>query len=190
MKMSQREMVLAMLTGTIILFGMSAILARGKISEWKEIVTKQENIAAEIRINRKTIADRPIWGKKLGDLHKSLPEYPAAKKMDVQWLSTMDSLAAKHGVKILKRQAVDEKRVGDIYELPIECKEWEGNLAAIVHFLFDLQSQGAMLDIRQLQMKPKAGDVLRGYFSLYCAYAKQGKPATEKKTNGEKKTGK
>jgi hypothetical protein len=190
MRISQREIVLAIATGTVVLFGMSAILAKSRIDEWKETGKKQESIAAEIKINRKTIADRPVWEKKLGELQKALPEYPAAKKMDVQWLSTMDELAGKHGVKILKRQAGEEKMVGDVYELPIECKEWEGNLNAIVHFLFDLQSQGAMLDIRQLQMKPKSGEVLRGYFSLYCAYAKQGKPMTEKKANGEKKTNK
>lgn len=181
MKLSERELMLAMATGAVVLFGLSVILSKSKIEEWKEITKKQEELSAQIQRNQETINSRDVWLKKLGELQQALPEYPADKKMDVQWLSTMDQVAVKHGVKILKRQAGEEKVVGDVYELPIECKEWEGNLGAIVHFLFDLQSQGAMLDIRQLQVKPKAGDVLRGYFSLYCAYAKQ------KKGNGEKK---
>lgn len=182
MRLSQRELVLAMATGSIILFGMSAILAKPKIDEWSDVEKKQADLALQIKKNRETIASRPTWQKKLADLQKSLPEYPADKKLDVQWMSVMDQLASKHGVKILKRQAGEEKLVGDVYELPIECKEWEGNLGSIVHFLFDLQNQGAMLDIRQLQLKPKTGDLMRGYFSLYCAYAKQGKVAGEKKT--------
>jgi Tfp pilus assembly protein PilO len=181
MRLSQREIILAMVTGTVVLFGMTAILSKSKIDEWKDINKAQNDLVAQIQKNKEIIASRAVWQKKLNELQKSLPEYPADKKMDVQWLSTMDELASKHGVKILKRQAGEEKVVGDVYELPIECKEWEGNLNAIVHFLFDLQSQGAMLDIRQLQMKPKSGDVLRGYFALYCAYAKQGKSASEKK---------
>lgn len=183
MKLSQREIVLAMATGTIVMFGMSVILAKSKIEEWKEIIKQKDEISTQIKNNKKTISDRPVWGKKLSELQKALPEYPADKKMDVLWLSKMDELAAKHGVKILKRQAGEEKIVGDVYELPIECKDWEGNLSSLVHFLFDLQSQGAMLDIRQLQIKPKSGDLLRGYFSLYCAYAKQ------KKNTGSKKNG-
>ena len=184
MRLSQRELILAMATGTIVLFGLSVILSKSKIEEWKEIGKKQEELSIKIQRNQETIHSREIWQKKLSELQQALPEYAADKKMDVQWLSTMDQLATKHGVKILKRQAGEEKVVGDVYELPIECKEWEGNLNAIVHFLFDLQNQGAMLDIRQLQAKPKSGDVLRGYFSLYCAYAKQ------KKGNGEKKSAK
>src|SRR3989339_852267 len=184
MRLSQRELILAMATGAVVLFGLSVILSKSKIEEGKEIVKKQEELSAQIQRNREIINSREIWEKKLNELQKALPEYPVDKKMDVQWLSAMDQLATKHGVKILKRQAGEEKVVGDVYELPIECKEWEGNLNAIIHFLFDLQSQGAMLDIRQLQVKPKAGDVLRGYFSLYCAYAKQ------KKNNGEKKRAK
>ena len=175
MKLSQREIVMAMATGTVILFGLSALLAKAKIDEWKDILKKQEGLSLQIKNNNKTIADRPIWQKKLNDLQKVLPEYPVDKKMDIQWLSAMDELASKHGIKILKRQAGEEKIVGDVYELPVECKEWEGNLNSLVHFLFDLQNQGAMLDIRQLQIKPKSGDLLRGYFSLYCAYAKQKK---------------
>jgi hypothetical protein len=185
MKLSQREIILAMITGAVVLFGMTIILARSKIDEWKDVRKMQDDLIIQLQKNKEIIASREIWQKKLNELQKSLPEYAADKKMDVQWLSTMDELASKHGVKILKRQAGEEKVVGDVYELPIECKEWEGNLNATVHFLFDLQSQGAMLDIRQLQMKPKSGDVLKGFFSLYCAYAKQGKNVGEKKKNNK-----
>ncbi|MDD4872916.1 MAG: hypothetical protein PHR77_20370 [Kiritimatiellae bacterium] len=181
MKLSQREAILAMVTGTIMLFGMTALFSKSKIEEWKDISKQQSDLQDQILRNKEIIASKAVWQKKLDELQKSLPEYPAEQKMDVQWLSTMDELASKHGVKILKRQAGEEKVVGDVYELPIECKDWEGNLNSIVHFLFDLQSQGAMLDIRQLQMRPKSGDLLRGYFTLYCAYAKQGKNAGEKK---------
>jgi len=183
MKLSQREMTLALITGSIILFGLSAILAKPKIEKWRDLSKKKAEVTRQIQSNRDTIASKEKWKKKLNDLQKSLPEYPADQKMDVQWLSTMDEVASKQGVKILKRQAGEEKVVGDVYELPIECKDWEGNLDSMVRFLFDLQNQGAMLDVRQLQIKPKSAGLFKGYFTLYCAYTKERKNTVEKKAS-------
>ena len=75
-------------------------------------------------------------------------------------------------MKISKRQPGEEKQQGEVYELPIECREWEGSLDAITHFLFDLQSEGAMMDIRHLLIKPKGEGVLGGRFWLHCAYTR------------------
>jgi hypothetical protein len=52
-------------------------------------------------------------------------------------------------------------------------------LDAIVKFLYDLQSQGAMMDVRKLMMKPhgvapQGGYLMKGRFSLTCAYTKEG----------------
>jgi len=183
MKLSQREMTLAIITGTIILFGFSAISSRSKIEKWRDLSKRKAEIIKQIQDNKDTIASKDKWTKKLNDLQKSLPEYPADQKMDVQWLSAMDVVASKQGMKILKRQAGEEKIVGDVYELPIDCKDWEGNLDSIVRFLFDLQNQGGMLDVRQLQIKPKAGGLFKGYFTLYCAYTKERKNTGDKKAN-------
>ena len=68
--------------------------------------------------------------------------------------------------------------MGDVFELPIEVRDWEGSLEALVGFLFELQSQGAMLDIRHLVMKPNEKKVLRGRFVLYCAYTRERQPRT------------
>jgi hypothetical protein len=181
MRLSQRETIMAVVTCTVVLFGVTAIMAKSRIDEWKDLLSKQADIEMQIDRNQRLIDSKGVWQKKLSELQKALPEYPVDKKMDVYWMSIMDEVASRHGVKILKRQVGEEKVVGDVYELPIEVKEWEGSLNAIVHFLFDLQSQGAMLDIRQLQMKPKSGEILRGYFSLYCAYSKASAKVVPKK---------
>jgi hypothetical protein len=60
-----------------------------------------------------------------------------------------------------------------VYELAIDCREWEATLDPLVRFLFDLQSEGAMFDVRQLMIKPKGKGVLRGRFALYCAYTRE-----------------
>ena len=172
MKISSREFVLILIAGTAILFGGFAILAKPKIDEWKELREKQTILIREIKRNQAIVNQKDNLATQFEELSQKLPLYPLDKKMDIYWLSIMDSLASKSGVIISKRQAGKEKQEGDVYELPIECREWTADLDSLTHFLFDLQSKGAMLDVRQLLVKPKARGLLRGRFSLYCAYTR------------------
>jgi len=175
MKVSRRESVLALVTISVGLFGVSAMLARSRVDNWKELRAQQASLAAEIAQDRALAAEKEKWEKELAELSGMLPQYPADKKMDVYWLSFMDNLASKHGVKITRRKAGTERNQGDFYEMSIEVEHdgWEGDLSSLVHFLFDLQSEGAMLDVRQLRIKPKKGGTLAGRFSLYCAYGRE-----------------
>ena len=176
MKLSQREYSLIIITVTAALFGVTILLARPKVEEWKNLRLEQNKLMSEMEKFKELVGNKDTWLNKFEELSKMLPQHPADKKVDVYWLSIMDNLAATHGVSISKRNAGEEKKMGDVYELPIEAKEWEGTLDAIVHFLFDLQSKGAMLDIRQLVMRPKGGGILRGRFILLCAYTRTPTP--------------
>lgn len=174
MKISSREAMLVLITGVVVLFGGSALLVRPKIEEWKELGAKQREVAERIEQDRRLLTQRKNWVGQLKELSKLLPRHPVGTKVDVHWLSVMDRLASKHGVKISKRKVGSERREGDVYELPIEVglDGWEASLTSIIHFLYELQSEGAMFDIRKLLIKPRAKGVLKGRFSLYCAYTR------------------
>ncbi|MFC1497392.1 hypothetical protein ACFLS1_02820 [Verrucomicrobiota bacterium] len=172
MRLSQREYTLILTTVGAVLFGVSLLFVKPKIGEWTDLQDRQQLLQAQIGLNKNLVDGRDAVLKEMDGLSKMLPQYSASSKVDVYWLSTMDKLAAKHGVTILKRDAGNEKPMGDVYELPIEVRNWEADLDSIAHFLFELQSKGAMLDIRQLLMKPKGKGVLRGRFTLYCAYTR------------------
>ena len=173
MKIAPREAVLGLITTTVALFAVSYMAARPKIAQFREIEQEQINIRKQIQYNKDAIAEKQKWAKEYAKLSKMMPTLPAGKKTDAHWLEIMDNIASKNGVKIFKRQAGEEKKMGNVYELPLECKEWEGTLDSMLHFLFDMQSEGAMLDIRQLSVKPQGKDVLRGRFMLYCAYMRE-----------------
>ena len=179
MRFTTREIVLALLALAVGLFGGTALVIRPRLAELRQMRTARAGLRAEIEADMKLVDRRETFGEQLAELSERLPVYPADKKMDIHWLSLMDNIAAKHGVRITKRQAGDENRNGDLYELGIECKQWEADLDAMVHFLFDLQEEGAMLNGQQLLIKPKGNNVLRGRFFLNCAYTKQPVPATE-----------
>jgi len=173
MKISPSEKILGLITTTLALFAATYMAARSRIAQFQEIALERVNIQKQITADIETIAQRQKWEKEYAKLSKLMPTLPAEKKTDAHWLEIMDNIASKNGVKIFKRQAGEEKKLGNVYELPLECKEWEGSLDSMLHFLFDMQSEGAMLDIRQLQVKPQGKGVLRGRFMLYCAYMRE-----------------
>jgi Tfp pilus assembly protein PilO len=171
--MAPREAVLGLITMAIALFAISYMAARPKLAKLKDVRQEQARIQEQIRQDNEKIADKKKWSKQYAELSKMMPTLPANKKTDAHWLEIMDNIATRNGVKIFKRQAGEEKKLGNVYELPLECKEWEGTLDSMLHFLFDMQSEGAMLDIRQLMVKPQGKGVLRGRFTLYCAYMRE-----------------
>lgn len=164
------------MTGAVALFGVSLILAKPVVTRWGALRQEQDRLRADVAEYQELVGKREQWGKRMEELSRMMPQFPTDKKMDIHWLAFMDQTAAKNGLKINKRQHGEEKKIGDVYELPIMVQDWEGTLGALLHFLFDLQSEGAMLDIRQLMIKPKGGGVLRGSFVLYCAYTRERNP--------------
>jgi len=170
MKITRRETVLFVATAGAALLGGTLLLARPKLDEWRELKVQQQAVRDTLAKDREILQQQDKWEKEFVALGRNLPPIPKGQNVDVYWLSMMDQMATTHGLKVIKRQVGDEKALGDVFELPIECKEWEGTLDSLVLFLVDLQSRGAMLDLRQLLVKPKGQGVLRGRFMLYCAY--------------------
>lgn len=172
MKFSSREAVLAFAAVVAAVIGGSSMLVKPRIADWQDLRLRQKDVRLRIEQDRKLVEQRDEVAAQIKELSDLLDAFPADKKMDVSWLSVVDSLAKKNGMELASRRAGDEKGHGDVYEMLIECKEWESDLAGLVHFLFDLQATGAMFDVRQLLIKPKGKGVLRGRFSLYCAYTR------------------
>lgn len=172
MKITDREAILGVVAMAALLFGGTAIVAKPRIEQWKTFRAKQAAMRSDIAADRKLIDGGPEWQARYAEISRKLVSVPADKRTDAYWLSIVDRTAAAHSLAISKRQAMEEKSLGDIQELPIECN-WDGSLGSLVHFLFDLQSQGAMFDMRQLLVRPTASDMLRGRFVLYCAYTRE-----------------
>lgn len=175
MKVSRREIILAISAVTVSLYGSSMLLARERVETWRGLLGQRRVMLEQIESDKRLVGQKEVLSAKLEELSGMLPCYPADMKMDVHWLAVMDNLAAKHDFKITKRKPGKEEKIGDIYELSIVVPHegWNGSLDAIVHFLFDLQREGAMLDIRRLSIRAKPGGLLGGSFSLYCAYTRE-----------------
>jgi hypothetical protein len=175
MKLTAREIVLGLVTVSVLLFGVSSLMVKSRIAVWKDLLAQQEAVVKEIDRSKRLHGDKDRWARDYEAVKSLVNVFPADQRVDVHFMTIMDGVAAKHGVTIAKRQPGEEKQIGDMFEMPIECNDVEGSQEAITRFLFDLQASGAMMDIRQLWLKPRGGGILRGRFTLYCAYMKEPK---------------
>lgn len=107
------------------------------------------------------------------DREKSLMQmFSADEDTKTTWLRKFDKLAEDHRITLTTRQALDETQDGEVYELAIDAKNWDGTLDHLVPFLHELENTSdGMFDIRSLSFKPnpKTGR-FKGSFVITCAY--------------------
>ena len=174
MKASARELTLAAVALVIALFGITGMVARSQIEKWSKALGANAELQRLIDEERGLIAQRDAWEGRYEAVASLMPVFSRDREVTTHWLGLMDRLAFKNKLTIRQRMAGEEKTVGDVHELSIECREWLGKEGALAHFLHDLQSEGAMLDMRQISIKPdKKSGQLKGRFTLYCAYMRE-----------------
>ena len=171
---SSHEKALAGAVVMAVLFAVLILLLGDRMTPayWQQKGATRRTLVEQRNEQRALIAQRDEWNRQYAEVRDMMPVFAEDRRVDTYWLGVMDKVATRHGVSIAKRQIADEQVTGDAYEMPITCKDWEASLDSLVRFLYDLHAEGAMLDIRQLYLKPTPNNPgqLRGDFTLYCAY--------------------
>ncbi len=123
----------------------------------------------------KLINERNKWTEAYEAEKAAMPTFASGKATDTTWLKLMDTLAEKHHIAISQRQSGKEVESGDVLELPIDVKNWEGSLESLVKFMHELENTSdGMFDIRSLNFKPSSKKgYLKGSFVLTCAYMRE-----------------
>lgn len=177
---SAKEKNMLLVTAVIVLYAFAALSFKKQAANWT--AAKRVYVAAQKKFfeEKSLIADRQEWASRYEQVKALMPVFPYDKDVDTHWLNVMDSAATQAGLAIARRQTNKEAEVGDVFELPIDCKDWEGSLDSLVKFLYALNQEGAMLDVRQLYIRPsnKPG-YLKGTFTLYCAYMRGDVPKAD-----------
>lgn len=171
MKISPREMILVWITGVVALLGLTFFLVDPQIKEWKILAGKKDTLEREVEKQKYLIAQAPKWDAELKTLKKKLPTHPQGKDVSTDLQILIARLAKANNLNLVSRDAEKETLKGNMYEVAINCK-WEGKLAALTHFLFDLQKEDVILDISQLSISSNEKLVLRGGFTVYCSYSR------------------
>lgn len=178
--MSLKEKAVLAVLGVVLLYafavGLWFLRQGGPKGEWakaaKAYRTACDTYARECRL----IARKSELTESYEEEKSLMPTFEAGKTTDTTWLQKMDELAAKHYIQISNRQGGKEVEAGEVLELTIDVKNWEGALEPLVKFLHELENTSeGMFDVRSLNFRPsnKRG-FLKGSFALTCAYMREG----------------
>ncbi len=166
-----KEKNMLMVIVVLVLYAVAALCYRKQQTEWKKRANILKNAQKKYVMECVLIDAGNEWDEKYKTMCSLMPVFPYEKDVDTHWLNIMDTVASEQSLAISRRQIGKEEEVGDVFELPVECKNWEGSLKSLVGFLYGLRQEGAMLDVRQIFVKPSSKPgYLKGTFSLYCAY--------------------
>lgn len=179
MKLTPRELALAWLTGATVILGGTYLVLQPHYEQLKALsrniaALEQRKTEAELTLSR-----RGDLENRLQAIRSQLPSHVPGQDVTAEYLRTLERLAQQNGLTLLRREAEPERQTGDIYEVSINCN-WEGDLDSLVRFLYALQSQGAMLDVRQLTISPIPGGArLKGTFTVDFAFTRTAPAGTE-----------
>ncbi len=175
--MSLKEKAVVAVVATVLLYALAAGLwFFSQQAAWKKAARAYKTACDTYRKECQLIAETDKWNDAYEEEKAQMRTFEGGKSTDTTWLPKMDELAKKHYISISQRQAGKEVVAGDVLELPIEVKTWEGGLEPLVKFLHELENTDeGMFDVRSLNFKPSSKKgYLRGSFTLTCAYMREG----------------
>jgi hypothetical protein len=183
MKISQREIILGVLTLTAVLSGFTWYIVDSKMEEWHGMANEIEKTEQQISKHQTAIKMQENWLDELNGLQSELPAFDIKKRsVSPDLMKTIKQMSNKHGVDILKNSPYPEKQIGDLFELGINCT-WDGTLESMVLFLGELQQQGVRYDVRTLSVAPvgKNSGKLKGNMVIHCAFTRKASAPEKKK---------
>lgn len=174
MKISRRETYLAGITGAVVLLGATYWFGEPLVKEWGETLKTRARLAEEKKWSERVIERREEWSVQLKELRAQLPRYPADQPVIAELLKTIKTTADGSQLVLSRLEPDKEKVVGDLSEVAIDCT-WDGGLDELVRFLYAMQTQGGILDIRQITITPAQGvpGRLKGNFTVFCAFSRE-----------------
>ncbi len=143
---------------------------------WKLANKKYDKAKSERIKEDNLIAKRQYWEDQYEAERAKMPIFPEGQSVDTHWQRMLDNIAAKNYITISKLQSGTEEAVGEkqeVFELPIDTRNWEGATSSLVKFLYELENmEDAMFDVRTISIQPNSAHrgFLKGDFVLTCAY--------------------
>ena len=173
---SQREKAAVAVIGVVLMYALAAVLwFTSQDAAWRKAAKAYKGARDSYEKECRLIGERQKWNDAYEDEKSQMPTFAFGKTTDTTWLQKMDELAERHHISISQRQSGKEVEKGDVLELPIEVRNWEGALESLVRFMHELDgtSEG-MFDVGSLNFKPSSKKgYLRGSFTLTCAYMRE-----------------
>jgi len=166
-----REVKLALATGVVALAGLTWAGLRDRITEWGDLADERDELQLTIEKFEARISRKEGYQRRIETIKLILPEYPKGRDVKSQLLQQLQALASRHALSLPAMEPDREREVGEmgLYRLGVS-DNWVGNLEQLTRFLFDMQQQGAVIDVRQMTVKADDRGALRGNMRIDFAY--------------------
>ncbi len=174
--MSLKEKAVLAVVGVVFLYAIAVVLwFTNQEAAWSKSAKMYKSACDKYARECKLIGEKQEWSDAYEAEKAQMPTFAFGKTTDTTWLQKMDELAEKHHISISQRQGGTEVEKGDVLELPIDVRNWEGALESLVKFLHELENTSeGMFDVGSLSFKPSSKKgYLRGSFTLTCAYMRE-----------------
>ena len=173
---SLREKAVMATLGVVILYAIAVgVWFLSAESAWKKAAKSYAKAKETYQKEVKLIGEKSKWADAYEEEKAQMPTFEAGKATDTTWRRKLDEIAGKHHFLIASAQTGKEVEAGDVLELPIDVKSWEGCLESLVKLMHELENTSeGMFDITQISFKPSSKKgYLRGSFTLNCAYMRE-----------------
>ena len=167
----------ALVAGAVMaaLYGLVALMwFSGREDAWAKSRKAYEKAERQYAGECALIAKRGEWQARAEEVAVKMPVAETGESTQTRWQRILERIAAENSVSIQSEQPKAEEEHGGVWELPIEVK-YEAALGKLVGFLYALTTEeGAMLDVRDLEITAKNNGWLSGKFTLTSAYMRGG----------------
>jgi hypothetical protein len=161
--------------------------------EWRRSVKAYEKAKRTYLREKNSIRQRNQWEEKYEEAKSAMPSFTAVQNTDTPWRRKIDDLAEKCNISIANR-GTDEQEIckGDIYEMPISIRGFQGSLEAIVTFMYELESgRNGIFAVKEISVSPinkskVFSGYLRGDMLITCAYMRDAEGADPNKKGNTK----
>jgi len=173
--LSRRDRAVLAAIGVVALYGLLVLLFfTGRQAAWDRARKKYDGEVKKLQAQNKLIAETPKWTERDASSRLQMPEVEDGASTNVRWQRIHADLAKNFHVTLKTVVAREEEEHGGVWEMPIDVS-YEASLERLVEFLHALgQAEGAMFDVRELEIQAQNNGFLRGRYVLTCAYMKKG----------------
>jgi len=172
-----KQKALVAVFAVVALYALAVILwFTSQESAWRKARKNYETAKAKYVAETRMIAQKAKWSDDYETEKKAMPLFSGDQATDTRWLSVVDEIARTNHVWISQRENGKEVQAGDVYELEVTARGWEGALESLVKFLHEIENtEQGMFDVKTLNLKPNAAKkgYLKGSFTVSCAYMRE-----------------
>lgn len=170
--MKPREILLAWLTGVIVVFGVSALLFKPLFDSWRATRERKELAMEQIRREATLREEEEKTAKRMQELQKKVNALPTGEMPNVYIPKLINNLAGQSSVPLKDTRIGDEWPLGKMKILPIKYAWGETSTKGIQDLLIAFHESDVIFDVVELTIRSAGQDRLSGSLTVNCVYTK------------------